>query len=103
MRLNRKQHHIHLASKTCLGDLHQIVYVVFGKGDLITDLVKFCNSDLASFVVAIGDSDRMNTLVNQLRCLFQERSSQNHYTSCSITDFIVLGFRKFDEKFGDVV
>jgi hypothetical protein len=55
------------------------------------DFVDFCYSNVTSALKSISDFQWMDTLVEELLSLFEDRSSKNDDTSCTISDFVVLG------------
>lgn len=63
----------------------------------------FFYSDFAGSFKAVSDLEWMDTLVEQLLGLLKDGTSQHDNTGGSISNFIVLGSRKFSQKFGGLV
>ena len=61
------------------------------------------NGNFTSTVVSIRYPYWVDTLIDQLGGLLQQRSSQHNDTGCSVSYFIILRLRKLDEQLGNVV
>ena len=79
-----------LAAQTCLCNPEQLFRVVLGEVDLVADLVQLGHSNLASLVVTVCYPDGVDTLVDEVRCLFEECARQNYDTSGSVANLVVL-------------
>ncbi|KAI6768986.1 hypothetical protein HG531_010090 [Fusarium graminearum] len=83
---------------TCILDLLNhldklLLFVVLKLLELLDagDIKVLGNSDIASLVVTVGNSDRVDSLVDQVGSLLQESTSKNNDTSGTVTNLIVLG------------
>lgn len=60
-----------LATQTCPCDLDQVLSVVLGKVNDVRNLVELRTRDITGLVVAVGDSDGVDALVDKVGSLFQ--------------------------------
>jgi hypothetical protein len=58
--------------------------------DLLLDLINTLDSNIASFLEAVSNLKRVDTLVKKLLSLIKKGSSKNDDASGSITDLIIL-------------
>lgn len=85
-----------LASQTCSCYLDQIGSFFSGKLDLVGDLIKLSNRDIAGLVVTVGDSDRVDALVDEVGGLLEQSTSKDNDASSTVTDLVVLRFGELD-------
>ena len=71
--------------------------------ELLGDRFNLFDSDFASLVKSIRNFQRMDTLVKQFLGLVENGSSEDHNTSGTITNLIVLTGGQFSKKFGSLM
>ena len=91
-----KMYHFgHAITSGMLSDLgNRPTYIVVR--EIFSNTIKFSKGSLAGLVIAIGDTDWMDTTVKQGLSLFQQCWGKDNNASCAITDFIILRFREFN-------
>lgn len=77
--------------------------VVFADIKFFSDFVHTFHGDLASNFETIGNLKWVDTLVKKLLGLFKDSTGKNDDTSGTISDFVILGGRKFSQKFGGLM
>lgn len=79
-----------LAAQTCARNLDQVLCVLLAELDRVGNLVKLGDGNVAGLVVAVGDADGVDALVDQLGRLLEQRTGQDNDTGCSVTNLVVL-------------
>lgn len=92
-----------LGAQTCLCDLEQLLGVLLGEVDLVTDLVEAGHGDLAGLVVAVCYPDGVDTLINEVCGLAEQCACQHYNTCCAVTNLVILGLGQLNEQLCDVV
>jgi hypothetical protein len=82
-------------SESGCGALTQELVVVFGNVKSFLDLANLLYGNLASLLETIGDLEWVNAFVKKLLSLFKDCSSKDNNSCSAVSDFIVLGGRKF--------
>lgn len=83
--------------------LSKILVVIFGDVDLLLDLSKFLDSDVTSLFETICNLKWMNTFIQKTLGLVKDSTSEDDYTSCSVTDLVILRGRQLDKESGGLV
>ena len=92
-----------LAAQARPGHLDQVGSLLLAELDHVRDLVELGNGDVAGLVVPVGDPDGVDSLVDELGGLLQERAGENHDTGGAVTDLVVLRLGELHQQLGDVV
>ena len=72
------------------GALAEEFIIVLLNVDLLLDSIDSLGGDFACTLETISNLQGVNTLIKQLLCLVEKRTSENDDTCCSITDLVVL-------------
>jgi hypothetical protein len=81
----------YLGAKSCCSTLSEEFIVVLLDIKLFLDVHDFRYGNVTSALKSICDFQWMDTLVEELLSLLEDCSSKNNNTSCTISDFVVLG------------
>lgn len=94
---------VHLGPETRHGRLEQVFRVAHPKLDHVGRLVELLDRDLARLLETVGDSDGVDSPVEQRLGRTEERSGQDDDTGRSVSDLLVLRLADLDEQLGDLV
>jgi len=90
-------------SKCSHSTLSQIFVIVLVNIQWFLDLIELFDGNVTSCLKTVGNLKWMDTLIEKLLGLFEDSSSQNDNTGCSISDFIILRCRELDKKPGSLM
>lgn len=76
----------------------QSFVIVLMNVKLFLDLFDFVHSNFARFFKAVGNFERVDTLVEKFLGLLKDRACKHNHTSRTVTDLVVLGGGKFGQK-----
>ena len=93
----------YLGAQSGHGALLQILIVVLRDVEFLLNIIQSLDGDITSSLETIGNLERMNTLIQKFLGLLKNGTGKYNDTSCSITDFVILGCRKLDQKLGGLM
>ena len=78
--------------------INQVLVIICHDIQVVTDFFESFERNIASFFVSISDFKRMEAFIDKNKGVFQQGASEDNNTGCTITDFVILGFRKLNQK-----
>lgn len=76
----------------------QSFVIVLMNVKLFLDLFDFVHSNFARLFKAVGNFERVDTLVEKFLGLLEDRTCKHNHTSRTVTDLVVLRGRQFSQK-----
>ena len=92
-----------LGAESSSGALLEEFVIILLDVDLLLDVLNASHSNIASFLEAISNLEGMDALIKKLLSLLEESTSENNDTSSTVSDFVILRFRKLDQKSSGLV
>ena len=80
----------HLGTQGSFGAHAQSFVIVLMNVELFLDLFDFVHSNFAGLFKAVGNFERVDTLVEKFLGLLEDRSCKHNHTSRAISDLVVL-------------
>ena len=80
----------HFGAQYGLFSLNQGLSVLYISKATITYLVQVLHSNVGGLLIALGDPELVNAMIQQLLSFFQQGASQDNYSCDSISNSIIL-------------
>lgn len=68
--------------------------------DFLGNLFEFFECNIAGSIKSVTDFEWVESSIDETECLFKELSSEDYNSGGAVSNFVVLGLRELNEKFG---